>query len=297
MRNVALTGSSGMTGKYMNMLLEKKHFNVINVDRTVWDLTQWKSFGELDQIFLTTEAIFHFGAVVPQANNNFHEAKHSLINDIFDANIRACACLAEWALSRDVPVVFLSGATVYKDPHALNITEDADKTTNSFGGFYGFSKYMAEQMFDHFISNGLKSILLRPSSIYGTGMVKERLVAKFVGLAVEGKIIEIIEPVNNSVNFIHASDVALAALLAFEKQAWGTFNIAANKNISLNELANKCIELAGRGSVEVINNKVKTKPFVRFDLNCNKARNQFGFESKVDIENGIKAMLENTIDV
>lgn len=297
MSKVALTGSTGMVGRYMSKLLENKHYRVIEINRSIWDLSEWKSFSELDDIFMNIEAIFHFAAYTPLVSTNENNFNHSSIAQLFDVNIRSCTCLAEWASIRNIPVMFLSGATVYRNPHALNILESNEKTTDSFGGFYGFSKYMAEQFFDHFMAKGLQAVLLRPSSIYGTGMPVDRLVATFVNTAKQGDVIKIIEPISNKVNFVHASDVANAALLAFEAGAWGTYNIAGSSNITINKLANYCVELVGSGSVEVIKNDNKRNAFTRFDLNYERARNQFGYRPKVDIKDGVKSMIEGDIIV
>ena len=295
MAKVALTGSTGMVGRHMTALLEKNKFNIVNVDREIWDLSEWKSFEELDAIFSGIDAVFHFGAYTPSASTANHKPDQRSTSTIFDVNIRSCACLAEWASSRNIPVIFLSGATVYRDPHAFNILECAEKTTKTFGGFYGFSKYMAEQILDHYIATGLRAVILRPSSIYGTGMPKDRLIAAFVRLAEQGDVISIVEPVDNKINLIHASDVAHAALQAYEKRAWGTYNIAASRNVTINELANQCVELAGKGMVKVIQADSITAKFVRFDLNYDHAKNRFGYKPGVDIGEGIKGMLENKI--
>ena len=289
---IALTGSSGMTGIHMKALLELNKVKIIEVDRNMWDLATWKTHDEIDAVFPHAEAIFHFGAFVPRASANNIDANNTVIRDVFDINVRSCVAIAEWALHKNVPVVYLYGATVYRDPHALNIVEEAEKTTNSFGGWYGFSKYMAEQVFDHFVHRGLKVIILRPSSIYGVGMPNDRLVARFIQMASEGQKITVTEPVTNSVNFIHASDISNAALQALNKESWGTFNIAANRNVSILEVASECVSQIGRGTVEIVKSTANLDPFTRFDLNYDKAKRSFDYKPSIDIIDGITAMID-----
>ena len=162
MNEIAVTGANGMTGSHMMSLLKSKGIPAKAVTRQEWDLTEWKSFDELDHIFGSVLVIFHFGAQLPY--NDFKNDNQQT-QRIFDANIRSCLNLAEWAKLRNIPIVFLSGAVVYKDPHASKIIETDSKVVNGFGGFYGYSKFLAESIFSHLSAEGLKCIVLRPSSI------------------------------------------------------------------------------------------------------------------------------------
>ena len=51
MNKVAVTGANGMTGSHMISLLNKKGISYKAITRKEWDLTEWKSFDELDDIF------------------------------------------------------------------------------------------------------------------------------------------------------------------------------------------------------------------------------------------------------
>ena len=179
MNEIAVTGANGMTGSHMMSLLKSKGIPAKAVTRQEWDLTKWKSFDELDHIFGSVLAIFHFGAQLPY--NDFKNDNQQT-QQIFDANIRSCLNLAEWAKLRNIPIVFLSSAVVYKNPHASKIIETDSKVVNGFGGFYGYSKFFAESIFSHLSAEGLKCIILRPSSIYGYGLPSEKLVQNFINI-------------------------------------------------------------------------------------------------------------------
>jgi nucleoside-diphosphate-sugar epimerase len=199
--------------------------------------------------------------------------------------------LAEWAVLRMVPLVFLSGATVYKDPYAEKISEGADKVVNGFGGFYGYSKLLAENIFEHFVEKGLKIVILRPSSVYGDGLGNEKLITNYLQLASQNKQIEIDSP-DNRINLIHALDVAKAAYLAFKKEAWGVYNVAADYAPTIYELAQLSIKICGGGRVHINDNTSTEKPFFRFDLDVNKAKKTFSFVPSISLEEGLKLMKE-----
>ena len=150
MTHVAVTGANGMTGSHMVSLLKSEGFLVNSVTRNVWDLTEWKSFDEMDYIFKNVSAVFHFGAQLPN-NNLTHDNLKT--KQIFDANTRSCLNLAEWAQFKGIPIIFLSSSTIYKNPNASQITEADLKVGTQFGGFYAYSKILAEDIFSYLLVN------------------------------------------------------------------------------------------------------------------------------------------------
>jgi len=283
---VALTGGTGMVGRHLKALLDSKGIEYVDIIRSHWDLVNWKTADEIDSLLGNVDALLHVGAAVPSP-------LHSLTTQtLFDANVRVCVAMAEWAVSKKVPIVYLSGATVYKDPHSRNICEDDEKTTNNFGGFYGFTKYLAEQVFNHYSHNGLQLIILRPTSIYGAGMGAGKLVSDFLVRAQNNEIIEIQPPYNNAVNLIHAADVARAILLSLQSKAWGIYNVSASENSTIEELARTCVAQTGAGEIELIKKgELEDQvPFLRFDLNCRRAFNAFGYTPRIPLDAGIKLL-------
>lgn len=278
MDRIAITGANGMAGRHMCALLKEKNIPYLALSRKEWDVRDWKKFDQLDSVFGSSAAVFHFAAQLP--NND------SSTVDIFDANVRSCLNLAEWALSRAVPLVFLSGATVYKDAHGKNITESDEKVVNGFGGFYGYSKLLAENIFEHFRNDGLKIVILRPSSIYGYGLSNEKLIPSFIASASRGETILISQP-ENRVNLIHAYDVARAALTAYESNSWGVFNIGAESH-SIIDIAEMAIKISGKGEVSLTDTDYDHKPFNRFDLDSSLAKASFDFQPVISLQEGME---------
>ena len=65
MNKIAVTGANGMTGSHMMSFFKNKGISAKAVTRQEWDLTEWKSFNELDCIFGSVRVVFHFGAQLP----------------------------------------------------------------------------------------------------------------------------------------------------------------------------------------------------------------------------------------
>jgi len=285
MNEIAVTGANGMTGSHMMSLLKSKGIPAKAVTRQEWDLTKWKSFDELDHIFGLVSAIFHFGAQLPF--NDFKNDNQQT-QQIFDVNIRSCLNLAEWAKLRNIPIIFISSAVVYKDPHASKITETDSKVVNGFGGFYGYSKFLAESIFSHLSAEGLKCIILRPSSIYGCGLSSEKLVQSYINIASSGGKIKVVKS-NNRINLIHAYDVVNAALKAYINSAWGVFNISSDTSNSILEIAEIAVSISEKGSIDIIDN-LDNNCFERFDLDSKLAKKDFGFEARVNLKEGMLLM-------
>jgi len=211
--------------------------------------------------------------------------------------VRACLCLARWALARGIPVVYLSGAIVYAEaegPGPLN--EEAAKITRTPGEFYAFSKLLAEQVFDNAAGSGLRAVNLRASSIYGAGMTPDKMITSFLKRADAGETIRLTPPTGDRINLIHAADIAAAIGGALDCDAWGTFNIAAATSVSIREIAEACTATVENGRIEIAEGVAGRPPIDRFSLDCSAARRTFGFESKVPLSQGLARTFEQSTE-
>lgn len=289
---LAITGSTGLTGIHLVKQLKRLNIPFVEINRDVWDLTEWKSIEDFNIILKGVSCIFHMGAFVPMGASSIDSDFH--LKNLFDANVSSCLAVASWATKKDIPIVFLSGSTVYKNPDSDNIHEDCEKVKCGLGGFYGYSKLLAENIFEHFRAKGLKVIILRASSIYGTSPSKNKLIDEFLRQLTESNTIRLDKPVDNSVNLIHAADVANAAINALKYKAWGTYNVAGARSYTMHEIAKVCIEVKGGGNISVVGDSTNL-PFKRFNLNCTKAQREFNFCSTISLLDGIHAMSKSKI--
>lgn len=283
LKRVALTGGSGLMGSHLLPLLADGGIEALAPSRREWNLADWRSPEELDRLFPGAEALIHAGALVPEGDAGADR------RELLDVNVRASVCLGDWARRKGIPLVFVSSATVYADPHKPGIAEsDAKASAPGLGGFYAFSKLAAEQSLQFLAGEGLSLCVLRPSSLYGTGM-KNGLVARFLAAAQRGETLRLAPPLDDRVNLLHASDAAAAALGALRSGARGVFNIAAASETGVLDLARACVEAAGQGSVAT-EPVAGRPPFVRFSLACAAARAAFGFQPRVELREGLARM-------
>lgn len=260
-------------------------------DWVEWNLADRVTKNDLDRWLADVDVVIHAGASVPRAGQTLSET------DMLDANVRACNSICAWGLGKNVPMVYISGAIVYADPERSGITEDMPLGRNRLGGFYGLTKMLAEEIVGYYRDQGLKGAVLRPSSIYGAGMPESKMVAGFIGKAVRGETIQLLPPIDDRIDLIHASDVAEAVRLAIDSGWNGVANLASGKTVSVIELASECVSVAGAGRVEIygcreLNSKA---PIIRFGLDTKTARQYLGWEAKVGLRRGLEQLAAITL--
>lgn len=282
MNRVCVTGSNGMLGRHFCDELTSLGIACVPLDRSIWDLAEWKSFDELDRIIGFCDVVVHCGAQLPR--------REATEQRTFDINVRSCLNLAEWACSRKVAFVLISGAIVYRYPFKLKIPECDEKVVNGLGGFYGYSKLLAEKVVQYFHHDGLQLLIIRPSSIYGYGQANDKLIPRFLSTLENGGEL-LLNQANSMINFVHAIDVVRATLKALVNRCFGTYNIGGF-NCSISDVANMAAELTSAGSVRTDNGYSKPDETIKFDIDFSLAARSFGYEPEFDLRRGMRIVYE-----
>lgn len=294
---VGLTGASGMLGAHLLARFARDGVRMRVTSRQrpslphtgetwlSWDLKAWRTPAELDRLFPDVEAMIHAGAPIPATPGAIP------LRDLMDASARASLCLGEWCLARGIPLVFVSGAIVYAQPERAGICESDDLGCWRPRWDYSLSKLLSEQALRGLESAGLALCILRPASIYGAGMAERQMIPRFLETASSGAAIELMPPVDDRVNLVHADDVAEAVACALACGASGVFNIAAAVEVTIAEIAETCVDVAGRGSVSVKRVAAKRSPKISFGLDGSAARVTLGFAPQVGLRQGLARCL------
>ncbi len=301
LNKVLVTGATGMVGRPLVDTLCKAGVSVLACSRSRpnrlpatgkwvrWDLREWLDSETLSTHFGRIDAIIHAGALVPKSGIDLTS------QDLFDTNVRVCLNIGEWALEHDIPVVFISGSTVYAEfenfdlPDRPGLNEESPTSPHG-GGVYGFTKFLAEQTFENLRARGLRVCILRPSSIYGDGLPEGKMITGFLAVAANNEVIVLSPPADDRIDLVHTSDVARAAILPLEKEAWGIFNIASGEPVTVEEIARSCVRAAGAGSVTVGAEPAKRKAMTRFGLDVTRARTRLDFRPQVSLDQGLRQM-------
>lgn len=182
--------------------------------------------------------------------------------------------------------VYISSSMVYGD-FTDDVTEDAVCRPQ---GQYGILKLAGEWLVKDYTrkTNGnLSHCIIRPSAVYGPLDVEDRVISKFILAAMRNEILKV-NGANETLDFTYVEDAAdgiVAAALSPNTDN-KTYNITKSHSRSLLDAAKLAVKIVGKGSIEV---RDKDADFPsRGALNIDNARRDFGFDPKVDVEEGFQ---------
>jgi nucleoside-diphosphate-sugar epimerase len=182
--------------------------------------------------------------------------------------------------------VYISSSMVYGD-FTDDVTEDAVCRPQ---GQYGILKLAGEWLVKDYTrkTNGkLSHTIIRPSAVYGPLDVEDRVISKFMLSAMRGQTLKV-NGINETLDFTFVTDAAkgiVDAALSNNTEN-KTYNITKSHSHTLKYAAELAIKIAGCGNIEVRDKDVDFPS--RGALNIDAARNDFGFDPKVDVEEGFQ---------
>jgi UDP-glucose 4-epimerase len=158
-------------------------------------------------------------------------------------------------------------------------------------GQYGIMKLAGEWLVKDYTrktDGALKHVIIRPSAVYGPLDVEDRVIAKFMLQALRGETLNV-NGASETLDFTYVDDAAdgiVAATLSPNTDN-KTYNITKSHSRTLEDAANLAVKLAGKGSINIRGRDMDFPS--RGALNIDAARRDFGFDPKVDVEEGFEA--------
>jgi nucleoside-diphosphate-sugar epimerase len=178
--------------------------------------------------------------------------------------------------------LYISSSMVYGD-FKDDVTEDAVYRPQ---GQYGIMKLSGEYLVKDYSRRGcFVHTIIRPSAVYGPLDVEDRVISKFMLTAIRGGTLKV-NGAGETLDFTYVEDAAdgIVAALLSENTANKTYNVTKSHSWSLLDAANLAVKIAGSGKVEV---RDKDPDFPsRGALNIDAAKRDFGYDPKVDVEEG-----------
>lgn len=178
--------------------------------------------------------------------------------------------------------VYISSSMVYGD-FTDDVTEDAICKPQ---GQYGIMKLAGEWLVkDYTRSCELEHTIIRPSAVYGPLDVEDRVISKFILSALRNKTLKV-NGENETLDFTFVTDAAdgMVAAALSDNAKNKTYNITKSHSRTLKYAAELAVKITGKGSIEV---RDKDQDFPsRGSLNIDAARRDFGFDPKIDVEEG-----------
>jgi UDP-glucose 4-epimerase len=179
---------------------------------------------------------------------------------------------------------YASSSMVYGDFEDY-VTEDAVCRPQ---GQYGILKLAGEWLVkDYTRKHGIEHTILRPSAVYGPLDVEDRVISKFLLTAMRDQTLKV-NGRNETLDFTYVDDAAngfVDATLS-DFAANGTYNITKSHSKTLLAAAELAVKLVGKGNIEI---RDKDSDFPsRGALDITAARRDFGFDPKIDIDEGFE---------
>ena len=225
------------------------------------------------------EAIIHLASFPRQKVVNANPAVASRV--MSEGLLNILECCVRHSVKR---IIYTSSSMVYGDFEDY-VTEDS---TCNPQGQYAIMKLAGEMLIrDYTRKHGLEHTIIRPSAVYGPLDVEDRVISKFLLTAMRGGTLKV-NGKNETLDFTYVDDAVDGIVKATlsERATNETYNITKSHSVTLHRAAQFAVQLAGKGNIEV---RDKDADFPsRGALDITKAREHFGFDPKVDVEEGFQ---------
>ena len=180
--------------------------------------------------------------------------------------------------------LYISSSMVYGD-FTDDVTEDAECKPQ---GQYGIMKLAGEWLTkDYARKSDMKYTIIRPSAVYGPLDVEDRVIAKFMLQAMRGETLNV-NGAGETLDFTYVDDAAngIVAAALSDNTDNKTYNITKSHSRTLLDAASLAVGIVGNGTINV---RGKDADFPsRGALNIDAARKDFGYDPKVDVEEGFQ---------
>lgn len=193
-------------------------------------------------------------------------------------------------------IVAASSASVYGMAEQFPTTERHHHHNNDT--FYGAAKSFNEGMLRSFRAmNGIDYVLLRYFNVYGPrmdvhGLYTEVLV-RWMERIVDGQAPLIFGDGRQTMDFAFTTDIARANILAASSDITeGVYNVASGTETSLLHLAETLLKVMGSDLSVEHGPERAVNGVVRRLADTSSARDELGFETKIDLEQGLRELVE-----
>ena len=180
--------------------------------------------------------------------------------------------------------IFISSSMVYG-----NFSGSVDeKHPCNPKGQYGILKLAGENLVkDWARSTGIPYTIIRPSAVYGSKDINDRIVPKFLHAASTDQTLNV-NGKEESIDFTYVNDLVTGIALAVQNDQAGnqTFNLTRGSARTIYDAAKISVNLAGSGKISV--NEKDSKYPSRGTLNISKAQSLLGYKPTIDIESGFE---------
>jgi nucleoside-diphosphate-sugar epimerase len=182
--------------------------------------------------------------------------------------------------------VYISSSMVYGDFN----TDVLEAHPCRPQGQYGIMKLMGEKLVEDYHRQGaFDYTIIRPSAVYGEWDVEDRVVSKFMTMAMRGETLRV-KGADEVLDFTYVEDTAMGIVLAATQDIANgkVYNITRSdeKQYTLKDAAELAIKIAGKGSLEVADRDLSFPKRGRLSIML--AQRDLGYSPQVGVEEGFQ---------
>jgi len=297
-KKILVTGSSGTIGTRLSETLLKEGFDIVGVDKepNTWNEEVQRKTIILDlrdkervlrELPKDVDAVVHLAANARVYNLVIDP---SLARDNFETVFNVLEFARQNSIKR---FMFSSSREVYGNSEKIIHAED-DVHIDYCESPYTASKIGGEALVQSYRQcYGMETIIFRFSNVYGMYDQSDRVIPLFIKLCTEGKDL-VVYGKEKLLDYTYIDDCVsgvVAALKEFLSINGQVYNIAYGKGTSIVDVAQLIQKrMQSKGEVRIEENR--TGEVVRYIADVSKAKQSFGYEPKVPIEEGVNKTVD-----
>jgi len=273
---IAITGSNGFVGKNLADALIAEGHEIIKIDITTGtDITNLEACQSIPQ----------FDIMVHLAAKLFVPDSYSNPRDFYYTNIVGTLNMLEMTRKFNARFIF-SSSYVYGVPKNLPI--DEKHPLNAFNP-YADTKIHGEYLckgYSKFYS--IKTIIVRPSNIYGKGQNENFLIPSIFSRAKTG-VIQLQDPKPKR-DYIYIDDVISAYLKIIQNNNLNSeiFNIGSGISFSVKEISEMINDIFGNNLEFKFSETERPNEVQDTYYNISKSKKLLGWEPKISLRDGLE---------
>ena len=300
-----VTGGLGFIGSNFitKILEEKSDFKVVNVDaqlhgadkRNLSGIENNENYefvnGNITNKRLMEELISKCDAVVNFAAESFVDRSINDANPFLVSNIRGTFTILDIITKQKKRMIQISTDEVFG---SLPKGSADEQTKFNPSSPYAATKAAAELLINSFsITHNSDVVITRCTNNYGPRQFPEKLIPKTIILAKQERNIPIYGNGKNLRDWIFVDEHCDAVYeILINGKAGQAYNISANNEISNVQIVHKILEIMGKSNdlIEFVEDRPGHDQ--RYSLDSSKIKNEFGWSTKINFEEGIRKTIE-----
>ena len=303
-KKVLVTGAAGFIGSNLIDKLLELGNEVIGIDNLITGTMK-----NLEKALKNNKFTFIKGDITNIENLDdlkdndfdiiFHQAALvSVIKSVKDPlatnnnNIMGTLKMLEFARKYDIPkFIYASSSSVYGE--SKDLPKKLTTLTKPISP-YGVSKLSGEcYSFAYYHTYGIKTVSLRYFNVYGPRQAINEysgVITIFLNRVLNDKPPIIFGDGTQTRDFTYVDDVVNANILAAEKNnaSGKVFNVGYGKQITINELAQKIIELTNKSNLQPVYTDPRPGDIKHSLADISETIKVLGYKPKISIDDGLK---------